>query len=768
MITATVPSREPSITALSIPKTPDPSRKPIFVESVFETDLPLGTTTVDGTINACIMPTGVSVQSMVRCWASDAMPDKPTCAYQSIKNAETVTLPPGLVTACSVDVTVKGTTVVMPSQTLPNYDATQPTVVSHTPVAVVPQTVEQPSLTPTNSGVPVVFLTTAVVIQSSTITFNGVQPTDGFNLGVVGSHARGPDQVVTVGSNTFTVNPSQVIGMGTTVNKPYWAGDDDSGNGGVYAAQPTSTVLNGMSVQVSGHSVQIDGTAFSIPSQPSAGIVHGTQTVYLGPDGVVAGGETLRVSPIAVSAGGNANGGNGATGVGSGGQVGGSEVVVAGGTVLTMDDTHIVANGQTIVYNGATPTVLTVAGDTITIVPPASPNGGGSAHVVIHGTTMAAPASGSTHYEMIGGATFTELNPSVVVLNGHSYTVGAAAAKTTDATGGVVGGATPTTTVVGGETVTIGTDGVTVGGSLTFKYPFMTAPTITITPKASTAGMAEATTASDNGPKTPVGGSQSNGNIASGSSSKNAASQPLVAPVLALSAMGSMMATFLFAYFKDIGAPAQKAFARYFGPLQVHPVGAHVKDHLEFHNIYMGPDNEYRARRRDNRLATRYEHQPPGITLLTLLSVPPVGSNTAWASATAAYVRLSPPIQALLEGLRAEHGGFPQAESARAPGDGQKSLFVNPGFTKRIMGLKNEESDALLQLLSKHITYGQEFQVRVKWEEGTVALWDNWVTSHTVISDYNVYNPQEGLRHSVWLTTLADKPSGVRGLESTW
>ncbi|KAK1751322.1 hypothetical protein QBC47DRAFT_454676 [Echria macrotheca] len=247
--------------------------------------------------------------------------------------------------------------------------------------------------------------------------------------------------------------------------------------------------------------------------------------------------------------------------------------------------------------------------------------------------------------------------------------------------------------------------------------------------------------------------------------------------------------------FKDIGIDKQKAFGRYFGPLHIHPVGAHVKNHLELHNIYLGPDNEYRNKRRSTRLTTTgyhsdvsYEHQTPGITILTLLSVPPVGGDTAWASQTAAYARLSPPIQALLEGLRAEHSGYPQAEGARRdgkfvrrepvvsehpivrihPATGQKALFVNPGFTKRIVGLKEEESDALLKLLFQHISLGQDFQVRVRWEEGTVALWDNRVTAHTAISDYNVREPQEGLRHGFRITTLAERPKGVGGLESVW
>lgn len=53
---------------------------------------------------------------------------------------------------------------------------------------------------------------------------------------------------------------------------------------------------------------------------------------------------------------------------------------------------------------------------------------------------------------------------------------------------------------------------------------------------------------------------------------------------------------------------------------------------------------------------------------MTLLSVPSSGGDTGWVSQVAAYERLSDPIKTLLEGLRAEHSGFPQAENAQRDG----------------------------------------------------------------------------------------------------
>jgi sulfonate dioxygenase len=56
---------------------------------------------------------------------------------------------------------------------------------------------------------------------------------------------------------------------------------------------------------------------------------------------------------------------------------------------------------------------------------------------------------------------------------------------------------------------------------------------------------------------------------------------------------------------------------------------------------------------------------------------------------------------------------------------GKKSLFASPNFTSHIVGFKKEESDVLLNFLNLHIGLGIDFQVRVRWEPGTVVVFDN-------------------------------------------
>ena len=78
---------------------------------------------------------------------------------------------------------------------------------------------------------------------------------------------------------------------------------------------------------------------------------------------------------------------------------------------------------------------------------------------------------------------------------------------------------------------------------------------------------------------------------------------------------------------------------------------------------------------------------------------------------------------------------------------GWKSVFVNKGFTRRILGVTKDESDLLLQYLfnvsrirSSHIydpadmkqllTQNHDAQVRFKWRKNDLAIWDNRSTGH--------------------------------------
>lgn len=138
-----------------------------------------------------------------------------------------------------------------------------------------------------------------------------------------------------------------------------------------------------------------------------------------------------------------------------------------------------------------------------------------------------------------------------------------------------------------------------------------------------------------------------------------------------------------------------------------------------------------------------YERQPPGLTLLKVDLLPPVGGDTLWASGYAAYDRLSPAWKKFVEGLYAVHSGAEQVEEAHRAGHvsrrktyksihpvvrthpvtGWKALYVQPGFTRHIVGMTKRESKAVLDFLFNHIEAGHDFQVRFKWTEDTVAVW---------------------------------------------
>ncbi|ETI37203.1 hypothetical protein F441_16614 [Phytophthora nicotianae CJ01A1] len=235
-------------------------------------------------------------------------------------------------------------------------------------------------------------------------------------------------------------------------------------------------------------------------------------------------------------------------------------------------------------------------------------------------------------------------------------------------------------------------------------------------------------------------------------------------------------------FFRDqeINIEQQIDLGRYYGPLHVHQNLGHPEGHPEVLVVENSVADSDRIIKRqqydpDNvwHSDVSNERQPPSYTSFKVLTNPPLGGDTLWASAYEAYERLSPPFKKFIEGLTAIHSSKAQAERAeqrghtirRAPVEfehpvvrthpvtGRKALFVNPAFTRRIPQLSSRESDAVLKVLYKHITEGHEFQVRFRWSKNAVAVWDNRITAHFATFDY-----LPGNRHAVRVTTQGEIP----------
>lgn len=232
----------------------------------------------------------------------------------------------------------------------------------------------------------------------------------------------------------------------------------------------------------------------------------------------------------------------------------------------------------------------------------------------------------------------------------------------------------------------------------------------------------------------------------------------------------------LVLFFRDQAlTPSQHvAFARRFGELHIHPFAPNLGP--AFPEI-IPLDTSASTRPVDWHSDATFEVTPPMGSILHALEVPPIGGQTVWASMYAAHDALSPAMQDFLGGLRAVHdssfsfgaggrtGSFSVETSAAAqrqvthpvirthPVTGRRAVFVNQQFTSHIADLPPAESRALLDFLFAHVQQAT-FQVRLDWEPGTVAMWDNRCTQHYVTADY----AGTGRRFMHRVTVMGDVP----------
>jgi taurine dioxygenase len=227
----------------------------------------------------------------------------------------------------------------------------------------------------------------------------------------------------------------------------------------------------------------------------------------------------------------------------------------------------------------------------------------------------------------------------------------------------------------------------------------------------------------------------------------------------------------LFFRRQDMTLAEHVELGRRFGPLHFHPAADSAPGHPGAMRVFTEPDSVSVAGETWHTDVS-CDEAPPALSILHMADVPKTGGDTAWASTYLAYETLSVPIQQLIEGLKARHSSahhydrrygtaaegntYPEAVHpvvATHPISGRRALYVNSVFTSSILGLTSFESEALLKMLLDHVAYGVDFQVRLRWEPDTVAIWDNRCTQHHATWDY-FPEPRRGHR----VTTKGERP----------
>lgn len=220
------------------------------------------------------------------------------------------------------------------------------------------------------------------------------------------------------------------------------------------------------------------------------------------------------------------------------------------------------------------------------------------------------------------------------------------------------------------------------------------------------------------------------------------------------------------------------AFGQQFGELEVHPLSAHP-EHPEMLVLDSdgGLSEGSRAPAADYwHSDTTFREKPSAASILLGYTIPPLGGDTLWCNTVAVYEGLDDELKARIDNLYAVHNGLvsfarhldtdakkaaflehypPQVHPVVRvhPETGEKLVYVNSGFTTHILDMSPVESHALLTQLYDEVKR-PEYQVRFRWQPGSIAFWDNRSTQHYGVADYL------GHRHLERVTVIGDRPVG--------
>ena len=194
----------------------------------------------------------------------------------------------------------------------------------------------------------------------------------------------------------------------------------------------------------------------------------------------------------------------------------------------------------------------------------------------------------------------------------------------------------------------------------------------------------------------------------------------------------------------------ERRVAQSFGPLWEHPAARHRPGR----GITAVLDSRREAPQPQQRRPAEVWHadatftaEPPAYTVLSARVVPDHGGGTSFANQQLAYTRLDDAWRDRLEGLRAVYAPGPR-QLRRAPwltesihpivrvdaDTGRRSLFVNPGFTRRFEHLTADESRPHLAALFR-VALDPEVRCDHHWSAGDLVIWDNRALLHRAHHD---------------------------------
>ena len=205
---------------------------------------------------------------------------------------------------------------------------------------------------------------------------------------------------------------------------------------------------------------------------------------------------------------------------------------------------------------------------------------------------------------------------------------------------------------------------------------------------------------------------------------------------------------------------SQIAFSRQFGELETmiahpgndwNPGHISVMTNLGKDGNFLPPDHPamlHRERNEEWHSDSSFKSVAALASLLAAHIVPPVGGNTDFASARAAYEALPAERKAALENLTALHrmtyrdmdndNSYNDDDKKRHvvthpviranPVNGRKALYVG-AHAQEIVGMPPEEGARLLEELTAFVTQ-QQFVYSHPWRDGDAVMWDNRCTMH--------------------------------------